>query len=91
MVSGKSHTIYGWNESEPQTERHINMDIDDMFKQERGRIDLASKEVPRGCVPVRYNFCQKVSKEMVSLTDKTHPLQNAEEAHAVHRWKDVTV
>jgi hypothetical protein len=66
------------------------MDIDDMFKQERGRIDLASKEVPRGCVPVRHNFCQKVSKEMVSLTDKTHPLQNAEEAHAVHGWEDVT-
>ena len=65
------------------------MNVDNMFKQERGRIDLASKEVPRGCVHVRHNFCQKVSKEMVSLTDKTRSLQNAEEAHAACGWEDV--
>jgi hypothetical protein len=65
------------------------MNVDNMFKQERGRTDPASKEVPIGCVPVRHNFCQKVSKEKVSLTDKTHSLQNAEEAYTVYGWEDV--
>ncbi len=62
------------------------MNVDRVVKQERGRIGLASKEAPRGCVPIRHNPCQKVSKGMVSLTDKTHSLQVAGENHAVYGW-----